>query len=84
LLDTVLGARDDEENLSVHSLSSLREHLVEGGISVVGEENNCGSTFAENGLDVILREFDHCGDSRSFQPLANAINSVGARVVDGG
>lgn len=79
-----MGARDDEENLSIHSLSCLREHLVEASISIVGEEDHCGFTLAEDGLNVVLRKLDHRGDSGGFQPLADALDGVGTGVVDGG
>jgi len=79
-----LGSRDDEENLSIHSLSSLREHLVESSISIVSEEDHCGFTLPEDGLNIILRKLDHRWDCGGFQPLADALDGVSTGVVDRG
>jgi len=42
--------------------SSILENLGESNISVVGEEDQSSSAFAENWFDEILTEFNHSWD----------------------
>ena len=83
LLDAVLGATLNEENVTLKVSSSIRELLVHVGVLFIGEEDKSFAAFAEDWLNVILRESDDSGDSTDFAPGVKLSTLGGAGVVDG-
>jgi len=83
VLDTVLGAGDNEEDLSVEIFSSFFVDSVVGAFVVVGEEDESVVALAEDGLDVVFGEVDEHGDGGSVQPVGQACSIQSTSEVNG-
>lgn len=84
LLNALLGAGGNKEDLALELLGSLSKDLVVGSGVVVGEEDESLTALAEDRLNVVLAELNKGRDRSSLHPVAEGSLVVLAVEVDGG
>jgi len=84
LLDAISGATLHEQSFTLEFGSNLREFGVKGRVLVVGEEDKSRAAFAENRLNVILREVNQGRNGRGFAERRNSFLGVVTLEVDRG
>ncbi len=70
LLNALLSAGDNEQDLSLQLASSVRKDFVVAGLSVVREQDKSFLSFPEDGLNEILRKFNKGGNRGVVHPFA--------------